>query len=65
MRSPLPLGCILPIEVQITDLDEHFCFTGEVKWCLEINEAPTYFAGIKLLKILKNDYEEWRKIANE
>ena len=65
MRRPLPLGCVLPIEVQVTDLDESFSFTGEVKWCLEINEAPTYFAGIKLLKILKNDYQEWRRIANE
>jgi hypothetical protein len=62
---PLPLGCILPIEVQVTDLNECFDFNGEVKWCLEINEAPTYFAGIKLLKISKNDYQKWCEIANE
>ena len=65
IRRPLPLGCILPIEVQVADLNKIFQFHGEVKWCLEIDEAPTYFAGIKLLKIVKKNYQEWRKIANQ
>lgn len=64
-RHSLPLGCILPIEILVIDENTSFRFNGEVKWCLEIDEAPTYFAGIKLLKVIENSYQEWRRIANE
>ena len=62
---PLPLGCVIPIEIYVEKADTRFSFNGEVKWCLETNDAPTYFAGIKLLKIIKQNYQEWRAIANE
>jgi len=62
-RRPLPLGCILPIEIQIQDKSIHFSFDGEVKWCLEIDEAPTYFAGIKLVKLDGKSYQQWRNFV--
>lgn len=64
-RRPLPLGCFLPIEIQVADMEKRFNFSGEVKWCLEIDETPTYFAGIKLIKIDKENYQAWRELANE
>lgn len=64
-RHPLPLGTKLPITVTINEQEEtKFEFLGEVKWCLEVDNAPTYFAGIKLVEVLENNYKEWKSIAN-
>jgi len=62
-RRALPLGCVLPIEVSVDDRAGAFRFNGEVKWCLEIDEAPTYFAGIKLLNIIGKGFKEWQALV--
>jgi len=63
-RRPLPLGSVIPIEVNTVKPKEHFKFMGEVKWCLEVDDAPTFFAGIKLIKIVENNYKKWLSVAN-
>ena len=62
-RRPLPLGSVLPIEINVVEPRDHFKFLGEVKWCLEVDDAPTFFAGIKLVKIIENSYKKWLSIA--
>ncbi len=63
VRRPLPLGKELPIEVHIADTDISFKFYGEVKWCLEVDPTPTYYAGIKLTQVIENKYENWLAIV--
>ncbi|TQV76906.1 PilZ domain-containing protein [Aliikangiella marina] len=63
VRRPLPLGKELPIEVTIGDEEAVFKFYGEVKWCLEVDPTPTYYAGIKLTRIVENQYENWLAIV--
>ncbi|TQV84480.1 PilZ domain-containing protein [Aliikangiella coralliicola] len=64
IQRPLPLGCVLPVIVQASKPDSRFEFLGEVKWCLEVDEVPTYFIGIKLLQIIENSYENWVSLAS-
>jgi len=63
IRRALPLGKELPIEVHIADTDDRFTFLGEVKWCLEVDPTPTYYAGIKLTQIVDNNYANWLAIV--
>ena len=62
-RRSLPLGCIMPIEVHVSGSKSCFKFIGEVKWCLEIDQTPNYFAGIKLLEIVENGYKMWHQLV--
>ncbi|WP_444994141.1 PilZ domain-containing protein [Aliikangiella sp. IMCC44359] len=63
--NALPLGVSFPIEIQVVELNEVFGFLGEVKWCLEVDDAPTFFIGIKLLKVIKNDYKKWLNLIEQ
>lgn len=63
-RRPLPLGNTMPVSITVSEPEAEFKFLGEVKWCLEVDDAPTFFAGIKLIKILDNSYTKWKSIAN-
>ncbi|MET1253715.1 PilZ domain-containing protein [Aliikangiella maris] len=63
-QTPLPLGVSLPLEVKVIKPEQLFKFLGEVKWCLEVDDSPTFFIGIKLLDIIENEYRNWLELVN-
>ncbi len=65
IRKSLPVGEVFSIEVHALKTDSYFKFKGEVKWCFEVDEIPTFFAGIKLIKITENSFDNWVKIARD
>jgi hypothetical protein len=38
---------------------------GEVKWCLEIDDVPTYYVGVKLQDLSAIDSENWNKFIGQ
>ncbi|MFT6732470.1 MAG: hypothetical protein ACJAS9_000650 [Polaribacter sp.] len=38
---------------------------GEVKWCLEIDDVPTYYVGVKLQELSATDSENWNKFIDQ
>lgn len=50
------------------DLGEEFGTVnavGEVKWCLEIDDVPTYYVGVKLRELSSQHMEKWNKFINQ
>ena len=38
---------------------------GEIKWCLEIDDVPTYYVGVKLQDLSKKHTESWNKFIEQ
>ncbi len=38
---------------------------GKIKWCLEIDDVPTYYVGVKLQELNKKDTENWNKFIDQ
>lgn len=58
---PMQIGSHLPMEI---DLGEKFAVINviaETKWCLEVDDAPTYYIGVKLTKIEGSHLQVWQK----
>jgi len=62
LRRPLSVGSKLPISVRFDTLKQVADITGIVKWCLEIDEFPTYLAGIEILEMSGMNGEDWQKV---
>lgn len=60
-HRPLALGTEMPMEIDLGSLWAVIDVKAEVKWCLEIDESPTYYIGIKLIEIEKSNRQVWKK----
>ncbi|MGX5174200.1 PilZ domain-containing protein [Aliikangiella sp. IMCC44653] len=64
-HQPIPLEYIFPIEIKWLREGVEFCFSGEVKWCLQTDEQPTFNIGIKLHELLENSIENWFEFVEQ
>lgn len=62
---PLELGAQMPMEIDLGQMWAVIDVNAEVKWCLEIDEAPTYYIGVKLIKIEKSNRQVWKQFIAE
>jgi len=60
-HRPLALGTEMPMEIDLGSLWAVIDVRAEVKWCLEIDESPTYYIGVKLIEIEKSNRQVWKK----
>jgi len=60
-HCPLELDSVLDVEIDLGSLWAVIDVKAEVKWCLEIDAAPTYYIGIKLVNIEKSNRQVWSK----
>lgn len=61
----LALGTIIPMEIDLGELWAVIEVKAEVKWCLEIDNAPTFYIGVKLLEIDKSHRQVWQKFIEK
>lgn len=38
---------------------------GNVKWCLEIDDVPTFYVGVKLIDLSEEDTQKWNSFINQ
>lgn len=60
-HCPLELGSEMPMEIDLGSMWAVIDVRGQVKWCLEIDESPTYYIGVKLIEIEKSNRQVWKK----
>jgi len=59
--------CAIPVQSEISleiDLGDTWAVIeaiGQVKWCLEIDDLPTYYLGIKLSTLENSNRQVWKK----
>ncbi len=64
-HRPLALGCEMPMEIDLGSMWAVIDAKAEVKWCLEIDDAPTYYIGVKLVDIDKSNLQVWQKFIEK
>ncbi|WP_144395494.1 PilZ domain-containing protein [Pleionea sediminis] len=62
-HEPIPVGQVLQFDVHINDL-QHYELWGQIRWCLEVDEVPTYHAGVWFVENDSLDFEKWSKICD-
>jgi len=60
-HCPLELDSELDMEIDLGSLWAVIDVKVAVKWCLEIDAAPTYYIGVKLTEIEKSNRQIWAK----
>ncbi len=60
---PVPLGSIIPMEIDLGEQWAVIEVKAEVKWCLEIDDAPTFYIGVKLIDVDKSNLQVWKKFV--
>ncbi|MEE4244973.1 MAG: PilZ domain-containing protein [Kangiellaceae bacterium] len=56
--EPMSVGQVIRLNLFSMDNSVEFELTGEVKWCLEVDQIPTYHAGVGLKR--EQDIKKWR-----
>ena len=64
-HRPLALGSEMPMEIDLGSLWAVIDVRAQVKWCLEIDDAPTYYIGIKLIDIKESNRQVWKKFIEK
>ncbi len=64
-HSPLALGSEMPMEIDLGSMWAVIEVKAQVKWCLEIDDAPTYYIGVKLIKIEDTNLQVWKKFIEK
>ncbi len=64
-HCPLELGSEMPMEIDLGSLWAVINVRAQVKWCLEIDDAPTYYIGVKLIEIEKSNRQVWKKFIEK
>jgi len=60
-HCPLELDSKLNMEIDLGSMWAVIEVKAEVKWCLEIDAAPTYYIGVKLVDVEKSNRQVWCK----
>lgn len=64
-HCPLELGSEMAMEIDLGSIWAVIDVQAQVKWCLEIDEAPTYYIGVKLVEIEKTNRQVWKKFIEK
>ncbi len=62
-HEPIPVGQILKLDIFLPGKVQAIHLTGEIRWCLEVDEIPTYHAGISFVEDGSRDFDNWREIC--
>lgn len=63
--KPLMRGMQTPMEIDLGRMWAVIEVVAEVKWCLEVDEVPTYYIGIKLVDIQDSNLQVWKKFIEK
>lgn len=58
-HEPIPVGQVLKFSVVIDELNKSYRLLGQIRWCLEVDEIPTYHAGVSLVEDDSADLVSW------
>ncbi len=58
--EPLNVGQSLALKIHVANIEGVLRLNGEVRWCLEVNQVPTYHAGILFSLHNSPDITTWR-----
>jgi len=61
----LALGQLMNMEIDLGDRWAVINAVAEVKWCLEIDDSPTYYIGVKLVDIENSNRQVWVKFIED
>ncbi len=61
-HEPVPIGQKIKMNVYINPADVSFELAGEICWCLEVDQTPTYYAGVRILADTSRDLRDWKKL---
>jgi len=61
----LALGQRMDMEIDLGDMWAVIKTVAEVKWCLEIDDSPTYYIGVKLVDIGNSNKQVWVKFIED
>jgi len=61
----LALGQSMNMEIDLGNMWAVIDAVAEVKWCLEIDDSPTYYIGVKLVDIDKSNRQVWVKFIED
>jgi len=64
-RTPLALGLEVPMEIDLGSMWAVIEVVAQIKWCLEVDEMPTYYVGIKLIDIKQSNLQVWKKFIEK
>jgi len=59
----LPLGTVKSIAIDLGKPRGSIKARAEVRWCLEIDETPTYYLGMKLVELTPKDLSIWQRFV--
>lgn len=62
-HEPIPVGQILNMDIFLPGEERAIHLTGETRWCLEVDDVPTYHAGISFVEDGSRDYDNWRRVC--
>ena len=62
---PLVRGSEMAMEIDLGNMWAVIDVNAEVKWCIEIDDAPTYYIGVKLINIEKSNRQVWEKFIEK
>ncbi|MCO7225318.1 PilZ domain-containing protein [Pleionea sp. CnH1-48] len=57
---PLKVNSLLELLVEFKDDSSRFLLTGEVRWCDQIDDMPTYLCGFEIIEAEHSDIHSWR-----
>jgi len=61
-HEPFFVGEKLEIIIELPEENSRFLLVAEVKWSLEIDDAPTYFTGVHFLSDTESDCNRWQRV---
>ncbi len=64
-RTPLGLNQHVPLEIDLGSMWAVIEAEAEVKWCLEVDDMPTYYIGLKLIDIQESNLQVWKKFVEK
>ncbi|MCO7225319.1 PilZ domain-containing protein [Pleionea sp. CnH1-48] len=64
-HEPVPIGQILDLNVIFSDDERVFVLIGRVQWCLELDNTPTYSAGVCLIDKESSDFSDWKTLFDQ
>ncbi|PWK50771.1 PilZ domain-containing protein [Pleionea mediterranea] len=64
VRSHYPIteGAFLELLIDFKQGSLKYLLTGEVKWCNQLNDEPTYNCGFELVDAEHSDIKLWREL---
>ncbi len=62
MSEPISQGTITDILIELTEYDERYFLTAEVKWITSTADDGWYFAGFEIYNAENTDFLQWQEM---